>query len=165
MRLETRGSDSWCALDVVDVEKVGSTKVKLRMPISKFQDPRFNVVLGVEALNSLGLIGSSGPRSTPDPGHASVDNSLLLYPGWSRGFSPSSPTSPEPQRPSLTVSIPPVPAIRIDPPLLSLPGGSTSADDSGSNSDMFSMISYGDGAWSPAPSSEFDMERASQYDQ
>ncbi|RSM20024.1 hypothetical protein CDV31_001103 [Fusarium ambrosium] len=86
------------------------------MPISKFQDLRFNVVLGVEALNSLGLIGSSGPRSTPDPGHASVDNSLLLYPGWSRGFSPSSPTSPEPQRPSLTVSIPSVPAIRIDPP-------------------------------------------------
>ncbi|RSL69203.1 hypothetical protein CEP54_002392 [Fusarium duplospermum] len=70
MRLETRGTDSWCALDVVDVEKVGSTNVNLKMPIIKFQDPRFSVVLGVEALNLLGLIGNAGkseiyPRPRP----------------------------------------------------------------------------------------------------
>ncbi|KAH7275815.1 hypothetical protein NW759_004505 [Fusarium solani] len=153
MRLETRGSEFWCSLDVVDVEKVGSTKRTLKLPIRKFSDRRFSVTLGVEALTSLGLIKNTGPRSsTPDPGHASVDNSLLLPGVWSRGFTPSSPTSPEPQRPPLNLTIPSVPEIRVNPPLLELPGGSTSADDSGSNSDMYSIVSFNEGARSPAPS-------------
>ncbi|KAI8680107.1 Acetyl-CoA C-acetyltransferase [Fusarium keratoplasticum] len=113
MRLETRGSEFWCSLDVVDVEKVGSAKRTLKLPIRKFSDRRFSVILGVEALTSLGLIKNTGPRSsTPDPGHASVDNSLLLPGVWPRGFTPSSPTSPEPQRPPLNLTIPSVPEIR-----------------------------------------------------
>ncbi|UPK96847.1 hypothetical protein LCI18_007782 [Fusarium solani-melongenae] len=143
MRLETRGTEFWCSLDVDDVEKVGSTKRTLKLPIRKFSDRRFSVILGVEALTSLGLIKKT------DPGHASVDNSLLLPGVWPRGFTPSSPTSPEPQRPPLNLTIPPVPEIRVNPPgLLELPGGSTSADDSGS--DMYSIVSYNDGARSPA---------------
>jgi hypothetical protein len=64
MRLETRGSEFWCSLDVVDVEKVGSTKRTLKLPIRKFSDRRFSVTLGVEALTSLGLIKNTGKFSS-----------------------------------------------------------------------------------------------------
>ncbi|KAI8723921.1 hypothetical protein NCS52_00248900 [Fusarium sp. LHS14.1] len=65
MRLETRGSNFWCTLDVIDVEKVGNTKRTLNLPIRKFSDRRFSVTLGVEALTSLGLIRNTGKSFIP----------------------------------------------------------------------------------------------------
>lgn len=64
MRLETRGR-LWCPLDVVDVEKVGSTKTTLRLPICRLTDQRVNLTLGVEALSSLGLMGNTGKFPAP----------------------------------------------------------------------------------------------------
>ncbi|KAF4976842.1 hypothetical protein FZEAL_6545 [Fusarium zealandicum] len=154
----------WCTLDVVDVEKIGSTKKRLNMPLTKFSDRRFNIELGLDAMKLLGLVSevatypppSQLQMSRPAPASQFASANIDQTNTWGSCLvsAPSMSGEFEGQK-HLSLAIP---EIKIDAPsldLLSPSYGSTSADDSGgSNWDMTSTASFSfqddDGlTWSP----------------
>ncbi|KAJ3500983.1 hypothetical protein NM208_g17032 [Fusarium decemcellulare] len=164
-----RDAKHWCILDVIDVEKAGNTKTRLKMPLNKFQDRRYNIELGLDALTSLGLVEDDTGKyiqllkPTPASQGPSVDLNAASFhlDVWGQCVAPTSPALEErnPQR-NLSLAIP---EIKIDPSPLCLPSpsyGSTSAEDDGSNWDMYSMVSQSfqddERIWSPSVSESID---------